>query len=197
MAPNPCHFESTSLPHRDSASRSDGRAMWVGLVGDLTFGGALLVAEEAGKVVGFIHFGPASENDEIGEVYGLYVLPSSWGTEAQALTDRAVASLAESFTLAILWTHTEAQRARRFCQETTWDGLAFPVVEYQRSSRVEMTGDLHPAMYWDIWPVRESFAHRQSSRRIVRFTHGQRRMHPGSASARHVYQALLRRHRGR
>src|ERR1700722_10763127 len=45
------------------------RRMWVGLVGDPALGGTLLVAEEAGEVVGFIHYGPASENDEIGEVY--------------------------------------------------------------------------------------------------------------------------------
>jgi GNAT superfamily N-acetyltransferase len=121
------------------------RRMWVGLVGDPALGGTLLVAEDAGEVVGFIHFGPASGNDEIGEVYGLCVLPSSWGTEsAQALMDRAVVSLAESFTLAILWTPTEAHRARRFYaksrwtetgnhrQETTWDGLAFPALEYGR-----------------------------------------------------------------
>jgi len=121
------------------------RRMWVGLVGDPALGGTLLVAEEVGEVAGFIHFGPASGNDEFGEVYGLYVVPSSWGTgSAQTLMDRAVASLAESFTLAILWTHTEAGRARRFYtksrwaetgnhrQETTWDGLVFPAVEYER-----------------------------------------------------------------
>jgi len=81
------------------------RRMWVGLVGDPNLGGELLVVEEAGGVVGFIHFGPASENDEVGEVYGFYVHPSSWGTgDAQALMDRAVTSLAESFNRAILWT---------------------------------------------------------------------------------------------
>ena len=121
------------------------RRMWVGLVGDPALGGTLLVAEQAGEVVGFIHFGPAAGNDEIGEVHGLYVLPSSWGRgTAQALMDRAAASLAESFTLAILWTHAKAERARRFYaksrwtetgnqrQETTWDGVAFPAVEYER-----------------------------------------------------------------
>jgi GNAT superfamily N-acetyltransferase len=121
------------------------RRMWVGLVGDPGLGGTLSVAEEAGEVVGFIHFGTASGNDEIGEIYGLYVLPSSWGKgSAQALMDRAVVSLAKSFTSAILWTHTDAERARRFYaksrwtetgdrrQETTWDGLVFPAVEYER-----------------------------------------------------------------
>ena len=46
----------------------------------------MLVAEVGGEVVGFIHFGPSTENEEVGEVYGLYVHPSSWGTgAAQAL----------------------------------------------------------------------------------------------------------------
>jgi GNAT superfamily N-acetyltransferase len=121
------------------------RRMWIGLVGDPNLGGELLVAEEAGRVVGFIHFGPASESDEVGEVYGFYVHPSSWGTgDAQALMDRAFSSLAESFDRAILWTHLEAGRARRFYaktewtetgnqrQETTWDGVTYRAVEYER-----------------------------------------------------------------
>ena len=71
--------------------------------------------------------------------------PSSWGTgDAQALMDRAVTSLAESFHPAILWTHVDAGRARRFYaksgwtetgnqrQETTWDGMTYRAVEYER-----------------------------------------------------------------
>jgi GNAT superfamily N-acetyltransferase len=121
------------------------RRMWAGLVGDPALGGTLLVAELDEQVVGFIHFGPASENDPAGEVYGLYVHPSSWGTgAAQALMAAAVASLAESFNRAILWTHAGAGRARSFYTktawtvtgsqrvETTWDGLVFPAVEYER-----------------------------------------------------------------
>lgn len=119
--------------------------MWARLIGDPAIGGTLLVAEVEGEVVGFTHFGPATENDQAGEVYGLYVHPSSWGTgPAQALMDEAVASLAESFDLAILWTHSVAGRARSFYTKagwtvtgtqrvgTTWDGLAFPEVEYER-----------------------------------------------------------------
>ena len=121
------------------------RRMWVGLVGDPALGGKLLVAEEARGVVGFIHFGPASENDEVGELYGFYVHPSSWGTgDAQALIDAAVSSLAQTFDRAILWTHVDAGRARRFYaktgwtetgnqrQETTWDGVTYRAVEYKR-----------------------------------------------------------------
>ena len=122
------------------------RGMWVGLVGNPALGGTLLVAEENGRVVGFVHFGTASENAEVGEVFGLYVNPSSWGTgSAQGLMGRAVASLAQSFNRATLWTHVGAGRARRFYtktgwretgnqrQETTWDGLAYPAIEYERA----------------------------------------------------------------
>jgi GNAT superfamily N-acetyltransferase len=121
------------------------RRMWVGLVGDPNLGGELVVAEESGGIVGFIHFGPSSESDEVGEIYGFYVHPSSWGTgAAQALMDRALSSLGESFDRAILWTHLEAGRARSFYaktgwtetgnqrEETTFDGLVFPAVEYER-----------------------------------------------------------------
>jgi GNAT superfamily N-acetyltransferase len=121
------------------------RRMWAGLVGDPALGGTLLVAEEVGNVIGFIHFGPAGGNDQVGEVYGLYVHPSSWGTgTARALMAEAEAPLAELFNLAILWTHSGAGRARSFYTkagwtvtgrqrvETLWDGLVFPAVEYER-----------------------------------------------------------------
>ncbi len=99
----------------------------------------------SGEVVGFIQFGSSAENNQVGEIHGLYVHPSSWGAgAAQNLMAEAVASLAESFNLAILWTHSGAGRARSFYSkagwtvtgrqrvETLWDGLVFPAVEYQR-----------------------------------------------------------------
>ena len=121
------------------------RGMWSGLVGDQVLAGTLLVSEDGGMVSGFVHFGPRAEDDQHGEVYGLYVHPSWWGTgSAQALMDEAVASLTASFDVAVLWTHFAAARARRFYatsdwtetgnqrRETTWDGLEYPAVEYQR-----------------------------------------------------------------
>ena len=93
------------------------RRMWAGLVGDPALSGTLLVAEEGGEVVGFIHFGQATENEQVGEVYGLYVHPSSWGTgAAQGLMGEAVASLAESFNRAILWTHSGGPLRKRHRQ---------------------------------------------------------------------------------
>ena len=105
----------------------------------------MLVAEQEEQVVGFIHFGPAATNSQIGEVYGFYVHPTSWGEgSAQALMDEAIESMSKSFPLAVLWTHVGASRARRFYtksgwletgvqrQETLWDGPVFLAMEYER-----------------------------------------------------------------
>jgi GNAT superfamily N-acetyltransferase len=108
--------------------------------------GMLLVAEEAGDISGFVHFGAAGAANRIGEVYGLYVHPAYWGSgTAQALMRQAVASLTDTFAQAILWTHAGAGRARSFYrksgwtetgsqhQESLWDGLSYPAVQYGRT----------------------------------------------------------------
>jgi GNAT superfamily N-acetyltransferase len=105
----------------------------------------LLVVEDGDVVVGFIHFGPASATENAGEIYGLYVHPASWGSgSAQALMDRAVVGLSNSYDQAVLWTHKGAGRARRFYAKSgwietgsdqtaaLWDGVAYPAVEYGR-----------------------------------------------------------------
>jgi GNAT superfamily N-acetyltransferase len=122
------------------------RHMWKGLIGDPAVGGTLLVAEEAGHVVGFIHFGVATESPEFGEIYGFYVHPSSWGgRSARDLMDTAITSMSDSYERAILWTHSGAGRAQRFYAKSgwtrtgnqrhvsTWDGLDYPAVEYARA----------------------------------------------------------------
>ena len=122
------------------------RRMWTG--GSAVFGlngGTLLIAESE-QITGFIHFGPSSAREKIGEVYGFYVHPSAWGKgTAQALMAEALISLASSFTRAILWTNARAGRARRFYSksgwtqtgvertERLWDGLDYPAVEYDHS----------------------------------------------------------------
>ena len=120
------------------------RRMWDGLIGDPHLQGTLLVSEQAGQVVGFIHFGLAAANGHVGEIYGFYVHPTYWGGgSAPALMDRAIASLSQSFPSAVLWTHARAARARGFYtksgwsetgrqrEETLWDGPVFPAVEYE------------------------------------------------------------------
>jgi GNAT superfamily N-acetyltransferase len=106
----------------------------------------LLVAEDPGRISGFNHFGPASADRRIGEVYGFYVHPDFWGEgTAQALMGGAVASLGTTFASAVLWANAGARRARRFYAksgwtetgaertETLWDGLEYPAVEYGRT----------------------------------------------------------------
>lgn len=107
--------------------------------------GTLLVTAESELISGFIHFGVAGFDIGVAEIYGLYVQPSYWGSgTAQALMDRAVHLLADRFAVAILWTHAEAGRARNFYrksgwsetgserQETLWDGISYPAVQYER-----------------------------------------------------------------
>lgn len=129
------------------------RRMWDGLIGDPRLRGTMLVSEQAGQVVGFIHFGPAAAKGQVGEVYGFYVHPTFWGGgSAQALMNEAIESMSQSFPSAILWTHVGAARARAFYtksgwsetgrqrQETLWDGPVFLGVEYRRLLRTTEVG---------------------------------------------------------
>ncbi len=101
----------------------------------------MLVSEQAGLVVGFIHFGPAATNSQMGEVYGLYVHPTFWGEgSAQALMDEAIQSMSKSFPSAVLWTHIGAARARRFYTKSGWFE----------------TGMQRQETLWDVWAIAET-----------------------------------------
>ncbi len=146
------HAEAWRLGYADlfpadqlEAAVDHRRRMWSGLVGDSGLAGTLLVAEEYGDVLGFIHFGVSAENPELGEVYGFYVHPSSWGSgTGRDLMAPAVTSMADSFDRTVLWTHSGAGRAPRFYAKSgwtrtgheqrvsTWDGLEYPATEYAR-----------------------------------------------------------------
>jgi GNAT superfamily N-acetyltransferase len=74
------------------------------------------VAELDRQLRGYVTFGPARDAETVGEVYALYVDPSSWRRGAgRALVDHALGRLAESgFSEAIVWTLAETPRSRRF-----------------------------------------------------------------------------------
>src|SRR5579884_4186709 len=57
-------------------------------------GWSIVVAEDHGRVVGFAATGPSRDEDEVGELYAIYVDPAHWSTGAGgALLERAEAVL--------------------------------------------------------------------------------------------------------
>jgi GNAT superfamily N-acetyltransferase len=86
----------------------------------------VLVAEEAGTVVGFAAVAPSEDPDaedgRVGELRTLYLCPEAWGRGSGArLLDRAVAELeAAGFTRASLWVLHSNDRARRFYERHGW-----------------------------------------------------------------------------
>jgi GNAT superfamily N-acetyltransferase len=86
----------------------------------------LLVAEDDGAVVGFVHAVPSRDGDadpaEVGEVTSIYVRPGAWGTGAgRALMAAAVEALqAAGFRQATLWVLADNPRARRFYAAARW-----------------------------------------------------------------------------
>ena len=85
-----------------------------------------LVAEDEGEIVGFAPVGPSDE-EPVGEVYRLFVLPERWGTGVgRALMERVLRQLrAAGFDEALLWVHEDNPRARRFYEAGGWrlDGV--------------------------------------------------------------------------
>jgi GNAT superfamily N-acetyltransferase len=77
------------------------------------FDGSILVAEDAGRVVGLAAFGEC-------RLSNLYVLPESWGSGvARELHDAALAELAGCREIK-LWTLEENHRGRRFYEKNGW-----------------------------------------------------------------------------
>ncbi len=83
------------------------------------FGGATttFVAEESGRVVGFVSVGPSADPDAraAGEIWDLWVLPDyrSSGVGA-ALLRHGLTRLAETYRAAIVWVLAGNERARTF-----------------------------------------------------------------------------------
>jgi ribosomal protein S18 acetylase RimI-like enzyme len=89
-------------------------------------GWSTVVCEDAGRVVGFASTGPSRDEDEIGELYAIYVDPEAWSTGAgRALMTAAEERLAAEWTAALLWVLEENPRARGFYERAGWapDGV--------------------------------------------------------------------------
>ncbi len=93
----------------------------------------LLVAEEAGRVLGFIRFGPGEhEQSEYGdaEIYGFYVAPERIGEGiGRTLLSAALHRMDEDgYRGVVLWTFTGNARAERFYAHAGFklDGVSAP-----------------------------------------------------------------------
>lgn len=101
--------------------------------------GGVAVAEQDGRIVGFVSVGPSSDVDGEGELYAIYVLPEAWGTSAgHGLMDAAKELLRAQYREATLYVLDDNPRARRFYEREGWalDGvtktgefLGLPVAE--------------------------------------------------------------------
>lgn len=89
-------------------------------------GWTTIVCEDGGSVVGFASAGPSRDEDELGEVYAIYVDPDSWSTGAgRALLAAAESALGAAYAAALLWVLEDNPRARRFYERAGWapDGV--------------------------------------------------------------------------
>ena len=84
--------------------------------------GGVWVAEEDGRIVGFVSVGPEREDPTLGELYAIYVLPKAWGSGAgTALMEEAVGALRDGYGgEAVLWVLEDNPRARRFYEREGW-----------------------------------------------------------------------------
>ena len=89
-------------------------------------GWATIVCEDDGDVVGFASTGPSRDEDELGELYAIYVDPEAWSTGAgRALIESAEERLAREWPAALLWVLEDNPRGRNFYERAGWapDGV--------------------------------------------------------------------------
>ena len=103
-------------------------------------GSATFVAVIDDEVVGFATVGASYSEDGTGELYAIYVIPSSWGTGAgRALMERAEASLRESgFPKALLWVLEGNERAERFYRAAGWERDGEKEDDFQGATVIEL-----------------------------------------------------------
>ncbi|MGH2972377.1 MAG: GNAT family N-acetyltransferase [Gaiellaceae bacterium] len=89
----------------------------------LARGDAAFVADDEGRIVGFVWVGPSREADAEGEVYAIYALQEAWGSGAgTALMRAGIEDMrAAGFCAASLWVLEDNPRARRFYEREGWE----------------------------------------------------------------------------
>jgi GNAT superfamily N-acetyltransferase len=108
----------------------------------------MLMAEDAGEVVGYLGCGASRDDDtggDVGEVRSLFVVPASWRAGVgRALMAAAMDDLRErGYPVAIVWSFKANDRANRFYEscgfepdgaERTEDRFSgIPSIRYRRS----------------------------------------------------------------
>jgi GNAT superfamily N-acetyltransferase len=132
-------------------------AYWAEALGREHPRGAILVAEEAGQVIGFAAVGPSRDPEGAGELFAINLDPAHWGTGAgRALLEAAQAELARlGFGETVLWVLPGNARARRFYETAGWrtdgsertaegHGVSFAEVRYRRRSTSEESSSATP-----------------------------------------------------
>jgi GNAT superfamily N-acetyltransferase len=116
-------------PVLDDLSIEERESVWRQGLGDEEPGTAL-VAEERGRVVGFVGFGPSRSFDDppsVGEIYALYLHPENQRRGiGRRLLEAALDVMArDGFQDATLWVLDSNSGARRFYQALGWqtDGV--------------------------------------------------------------------------
>jgi ribosomal protein S18 acetylase RimI-like enzyme len=115
---------------------------------DWSHGGTLL-ADAEGRVLGFVSYGPARDDDadskRVGEIYAIYLVHAAWGAgTGRQLMAAALDRLSDAgFDQVILWVLDSNVRARRFYKAGGWfsdgavqrdesHGFAMTEVRYRR-----------------------------------------------------------------
>lgn len=99
-----------------------------------------LVAERDGELLGFAFAGPSADDEDVAELYSMYVDPSAWGTglgrELMLDLERRLRDL--KFRQAELWVLNDNPRARRFYEAAGWKPADVRAIEIFRQEVPEV-----------------------------------------------------------
>jgi GNAT superfamily N-acetyltransferase len=113
-----------------------------------------LVVDEDGLVVGFAEVGPTHDPEEdeelVGELYAIYVLPEAWGEGiGRALMGEVLSRLrTERFSEAILWVLEDNPRTHRYYELAGWradGGTKVETILGTSARQIRYRISLHPA----------------------------------------------------
>ena len=94
---------------------------WRGRLAHPPRGWSTFVAEDDGRVIGFVSVGPSRDEVKTGELYAIYVEPEAWSTGVgRALIETAESRLHEQYAEATLWVLGDNPRARSFYERAGW-----------------------------------------------------------------------------